>query len=133
MTYQAVTHTPDQDPNGLNWAGSPYPIVSDVPPVNALTVHSWASLPPARGIQAFKITNPSGAVRTMRIEQHRLQVLLGLMNQPVRCASFARISQYVGHLKHDHGVLIHTERYDSNAFGIYFLVSKIERIKGGGK
>lgn len=113
------------------WVHSPYPITTGKEPTNTLRVMRWADLPNANVQQTFKVTSPQGKSHIITVSKHALQVLLGLWAQPVYASSLARIGEYVRVLKAEHGVEIHTERYDSNGYGVYFLVSKIEKIDGG--
>lgn len=113
------------------WAQSPYPITTIQEPTNTLRVMHWADLPEAIGTQNFQVTSPQGKTHQIRLSKHALQVLLGLVAQPVYASSLARIGEYVRVLKADHDVEIHTERYDGNKYGVYYLVSQIEKLDGG--
>lgn len=114
----------------LNWPGMAYPITIGVPPKNALDVGSWADLDPANETRHFLLTSKNGQTRTITLGKgHAQQILSTLKRRPIRSASRARLSEFVSRLIHDHGVEIHCERYDNNAFGVYFLVSQVERIE----
>jgi hypothetical protein len=135
MTYQAATKpiTEREVVKEWMWNGIHYPPVKGQPPLDFLDAQKWADFPQATGKHTFRVTSQHGATKQITVSHHTLHVLLGIMQRPVVCASRARVSQYIGKLKNELGVQIETVMYDGGAWGLYFLISKVELVQGGDK
>lgn len=112
------------------WDGLHYPPVKGQPPLEYLDAQKWAHFPQVEGKRTFQVTKRTGKTHKITIADHTLHVLLGVMQRPVCCASRARISQYVSRLNKVHDVQIETVMYDNYAWGLYFLIDKVEMIAG---
>ncbi len=110
-------------------------IKADLPPENALRVYRWADLPNLTAPALYRITDPGQEPREIYASKHKRQVLEGLMRSPLYAASYCRLSDQVLPLRRDDGVNIECKMYRGDAdtgrqkYGIYVLVSQIERIE----
>lgn len=121
-----TTQTINQD---FTWDGQPYPVYSGKHASNTVTALSWADVSTVTGTQTFDVTNRDGSTKRITVDKHTLHVIDCLMRQPIKSASIARIGEFVRVLRHDHDVEIHCERNNGNAFGVYHLISKVERVQ----
>jgi hypothetical protein len=113
-------------------------IIKTKPPANAQRVNAWHDLPLARDPARYRITNSNGETREVTLKQGNRQILEGLMCAPMYCASPVRVSDRVLTLKTEFGIAVETKDYEpenelSGRFGVYFLISKVERIGGPAK
>ncbi|GAB5447177.1 MAG: hypothetical protein Gyms2KO_20500 [Gymnodinialimonas sp.] len=108
-----------------------------IPPRNARRIYRWADLPSASKPAQYRVTDPGQEPRVITVSRRKRQVLEGLMQAPIFAASYCRLSDNVLPLRRDHGVDIACTIYNNDAdtgrdrYGIYTLVSKVERIDGG--
>jgi len=106
----------------------------DIPPANARRIYRWADLPSQTETAIYRVTDPGEDPREIVVSKHQRQVLEGLMRSPLYAASYCRLSDQVLPLRRDHGVDIVCDMYTNDAetgrsrFGVYRLVSKIERV-----
>lgn len=94
------------------------------PPANALSVDNWDDLPKTDTLFRYRVERNGKRNRIVEVSKKRRRVLEGLMNRPVMCASRARISDKVLHLKRQSFMDIETIEYaneDGEVHGIYFL------------
>lgn len=126
MTIQQVVQTINAD---FTWEGQHYPVYEGRPASNKLTALCWADVSSVTGPRTLRITNRSGKIHIITVKDHTLHVIECLMRRPIKSASIPRIGEYVRVLRHDHDVEIHCERYQGNAYGIYRLIAKVDRIK----
>ncbi|WP_299661699.1 hypothetical protein [uncultured Ruegeria sp.] len=110
----------------------------ELPPANALRVYRWADLPNLTAPALYRVIDPGQEPREIYASKHKRQVLEGLMRSPLYAASYCRLSDQVLPLRRDEGVNIECKMYRGDTdtgrqkFGIYFLVSKVERIEACG-
>lgn len=101
------------------------------PPLNTLHVNRWDELPDCKEPAMYSVT-VNGEPKTILVSKKNRQVLEGLINQPVACASKCRLSDNVLHLRRDHGLDIEMKMYKSTdksggeSYGVYFLNSEVE-------
>ena len=113
-------------------------IRTELPPSNALRVFRWADLPNLTAPALYRVTDPGQEPREIYAPKHKRQVLEGLMRSPLYAASYCRLSDKVLPVRRDDGVNIVCKLYANDPetgrerFGIYFLVSKVERIETQG-
>ena len=109
-------------------------ISNETPPHNTRRVYRWADLPPTTEPALYRVTDPGQEPRTITVSKHTRQVLEGLMRSPLLAASYCRLSDKVLPLRRDHGVNIECTLYRNDKetgrekFGVYSLISKVERI-----
>lgn len=105
------------------------------PPKNTLHVNRWTELPNCLEPAQYCYSKDGKEVYFTTSKKAR-QVLEGLMQRPIACASKCRISHYVSVFKRDHGLEIHMTMYrpegntpqGGESFGVYTLKSNIERV-----
>ena len=98
--------------------------VQGKPPTNALSVNKWDDLPSAENPFRYRVEREGKRNRIVTVSKKRRRVLEGLRKNPVMCASRARISDKVLHLKKQNHVDIETLEYsrsDGEVFGVYYL------------
>jgi hypothetical protein len=104
---------------------------------NALRVYRWSDLPNLTSQALYRVIDPGQEPREIYASKHKRQVLEDLMRSPLYAASYCRLSDQVLPLRRDDGVDIECKMYRGDAetgrqkFGIYVLVSQIERIETG--
>lgn len=107
----------------------------ETPPSNAKRIYRWTDLPSNTSPALFRVTDPGQEPREIVVSKHQRQVLEGLMRSPIYAASYCRLSDQVLPLRRDHSVDIECIMYSNDKetgrqrYGVYFLVSKVERIK----
>lgn len=126
MTIQEIIQKINGD---FTWSGQPYPVLKGKPASSAITALSCADVSTAIGPRIFDVTNRDGKTHRIKVDNHTLHVLDGLMRRPIKSACVPAVREYVSHLKHDHNVEIHCERYEGNYHGCYHLIAKVERVK----
>ena len=111
-------------------------IESDKPPTNTRRIYAWDDLPQTTEPALYRITDPGQEPRTVTVSKNTRRVLEGLMRGPLFAASYCRLSDKVLPLRRDHGVDIVCTLYRSDEetgrerYGVYTLVSKVERLNG---
>ena len=113
----------------FSWGFEPYPIPTDKPLASTVTALCWNDVWPETGKHKFRVTNRTGGSHTVTLDKNYFRTIRGLMKNPIKAASLARIGAYVQHLRHDFDIEIHCQRYDGNAYGAYYLVSRVELLE----
>lgn len=118
-------------------ASPPEAVAVERPPSNSKRVYRWTDLPNHTDGALYRVTDPGKEPREIFARKHKQQVLEGLMQSPLYAASYCRLSDQVLPLRRDDGIEIECKLYQSDAetgrqkFGVYFLKSKVERIRNG--
>ncbi|MGD1885456.1 MAG: hypothetical protein ACFB11_24680 [Paracoccaceae bacterium] len=111
----------------------------DRPPSNAKRVYRWADLPDLRQPALYRVTDAGHEPREIVVSKNKRRVLEGLLRSPIFAASYCRLSDQVLPLRRDEGINIECKMYRNDAdtgrqkFGVYSLVSSVERIETEGE
>jgi hypothetical protein len=122
--------------NGTRNANEISKKTANLPPENTLRVYRWDDLPAAVEPALYQVTDPGQGPRTITVSKNTRRVLEGLMRSPLYAASYCRLSDKVLPLRRDHGVDIVCTFYRNDEdtgrerYGVYTLVSNVERISG---
>lgn len=107
---------------------------TEQPPLNTKHIDKWPELPDCKEPAMYSVI-VNGERRTFLVSKRKRQVLEGLINYPIACASKCRLSDSVLHLRRDFGLDIEMKMYqsadesDGESYGVYFLKSAVERVE----
>ena len=106
--------------------------------MNARRISRWDDTPRTTDYAVYHVHEDGKAPRDICVGRNTRRVLEALRRSPIYSASVCRLSDQVLLLRDQHGVDIDCTLYRADPdtgrerFGVYTLLSRVERIKVGG-